>query len=178
MDASQEIRYLPATPEYAASYGEAVDSVARERLFLAATVGFPTETSIDFVRTVWENNLPQYFAIAGETVVGWCDILPKQYEGMTHVGVLGMGVRKEYRRRGIGRELLRLCLRHAQKICGLEKVELEVFASNRAAITLYEKMGFIHEGALQKARKLDGYCDDIVLMAKFLAAADPTATME
>ncbi len=162
------IRYLPASVQYASSYGEAVDAVARERKFLAATEGFPAGATRAFVQNVVEHNLPQYLALIDETVVGWCDILPKQYPGMMHVGVLGMGVRAEYRRRGIGRELLARCLTHAKDISGLEKVELEVFASNRAAILLYEKAGFVCEGKLLRARKLDGIYDNIVLLAKFL----------
>lgn len=172
MTAGAEPRYIYADSAYAASYAAAVDAVARERRFLAGTRGFPLEQSRDFVAHVVQNHLPQYFALVGGVVAGWCDILPKQHEGMTHVGVLGMGVRMEFRRRGIGRELLALCLAHAREVCGLEKVELEVFAGNRGAIALYEQAGFVCEGKLLRARKLDGITDDIVLMAKFLTAAE------
>lgn len=51
---------------------------------------------------------------------------------------------------------------------GLERVELEVFASNAPAIALYEKMGFVTEGVKKRARKLDGLYDDVVQMALFL----------
>lgn len=47
----------------------------------------------------------------------------------------------------------------------MERAELEVFASNRPAIALYEAAGFVHEGVKRRARKLEGVYDDIVLMA-------------
>ena len=46
---------------------------------------------------------------------------------------------------------------------GLERIELEVFASNTVAKKLCEKFGFHEEGRKRKARKLDGVYDDIVL---------------
>ena len=66
-----------------------------------------------------------------------------------------MGVHPDFRRRGIGARLLRAALTHAHQI-GLERVELEVFASNRVARQLYERQGFTVEGTLRRARKLDG----------------------
>ena len=50
---------------------------------------------------------------------------------------------------------------------GLERVELEVFASNRVARQLYEQYGFSVEGTLRRARKLDGEYDDVIIMALF-----------
>jgi RimJ/RimL family protein N-acetyltransferase len=50
----------------------------------------------------------------------------------------------------------------------LERIELEVFASNTPAITLYEKKGFVVEGVKKKARKLDGVYDDMIQMALFI----------
>lgn len=88
-------------------------------------------------------------------------------EGFTHSGQLGMGVQKRFRRMGIGTKLIEQALRKA-KAKGLERVELKVFASNTAAIKLYEKLGFVVEGVKKKARKLDGAYDDLVEMALLL----------
>jgi RimJ/RimL family protein N-acetyltransferase len=56
----------------------------------------------------------------------------------------------------------------AAKKFGIERVELEVYASNIPAIKLYEKRGFSHEGVKRKARKLDGVFDDVLMMALFI----------
>jgi RimJ/RimL family protein N-acetyltransferase len=51
---------------------------------------------------------------------------------------------------------------------GLERIELEVYGSNKSAIRLYERAGFVVEGVKKRARKLDGEYDDLVQMAVFI----------
>ncbi len=161
------IEYIKALLEYAASYCKAVDEVARERKYLASTRGFPEDSTINFVRNIVNNNLAQYYAVSKGKVIGWCDILPKSnFEGLTHVGTLGMGILSEYRHHGIGTKLIDLTLDHAKKYNRIEKVELEVYKSNINAISFYKKLGFMTEGERTKARKLDGCYDNNVLMGK------------
>ncbi len=64
--------------------------------------------------------------------------------------------------------LLTAALQKARQL-GLERVELEVFASNTYAQRLYQKFGFVSEGHKKQARKLDGAYDDIIEMVLFLA---------
>jgi len=109
-------------------------------------------------------DLPQFVAVRKGEVVGWCDVSPEDLPGFTHCGRLGMGVRREYRRRGIGKKLLEAALNKARAM-GLERVELEVYASNQPAIELYKRSGFSVEGVKKKGRKLDGAYDDVVCMA-------------
>jgi len=78
-----------------------------------------------------------------------------------------MGVAAEHRGRGLGERLMRACIESARRQ-GLEKLELEVFASNAAARGLYRKMGFVEEGCLRRKRKFEGAYDDLVCMALFL----------
>ncbi|MBR5376063.1 MAG: ribosomal protein S18-alanine N-acetyltransferase [Lachnospiraceae bacterium] len=54
-------------------------------------------------------------------------------------------VRKEYRRRGIAEEMLKKLMEDSKKI-GARNFTLEVRSSNTAAISLYEKLGFVLEG--------------------------------
>jgi RimJ/RimL family protein N-acetyltransferase len=108
--------------------------------------------------------VPQFVALQDGDVIGWCDIRPMPYEGFTHCGVLGMGVRKDFRRRGVGQRLIAATIQRARED-GLERIELDVLASNKAAIKLYEKVGFVTEGLKRKTRKIDGTYDDLVVMA-------------
>jgi len=163
-----DIRFEKASSKYAVSFCSAVDAVARERKYLAGTTGFPEDITREFVRNIEKNNLAQFYALDGEKVVGWCDILPRKHEGFGHVGVLGMGVIASHRGMGIGKHLLTHALDHAKYANGLEKVELEVFKSNTAAIGMYESMGFFREGERIDARKLDEQYDNVVLMGKRL----------
>jgi predicted N-acetyltransferase YhbS len=78
-----------------------------------------------------------------------------------------MRVRREWRRRGIGRQLMETYLRQASE-AGLENVELEVYPDNQFAVLLYKQFGFVEEGLRRRARKLDGRYQDIELMALWL----------
>jgi ribosomal protein S18 acetylase RimI-like enzyme len=99
-----------------------------------------------------DDSQPQVMAVVEDNVVGFCDILPNAATGFTHVGRLGMGVRSEWRRQGIGRRMLDACLSLARN-AGIEKVELEVFSDNVAAVRLYDSFGFSEEGLKARGRK-------------------------
>jgi RimJ/RimL family protein N-acetyltransferase len=143
-----------------------IDEVARERRFLASTKGFSAESTASFIESLRTSNGVHLIALHNETIIGWCDISPLQYEGMLHVGKLGMGVAREFRQKGIGKRLLFDSINTAFEL-GYERIELEVFASNIGAISLYKRSGFILEGQKTGIRKLDGIIDDILLFAKF-----------
>lgn len=163
------VEIIKASEEYAESLCKAIDSVARERQFLASVTGFPLESIMGFVKMISSGNLAQYYAVDGDKVVGWCDIIPKRNEGFTHAGVLGIGLLSGYRNQGIGSRLLEKTIEHAVNINNIERIELEVFESNVNAIRLYEKFGFACEGKRINARKLDGIYDSIVLMGKVIS---------
>src|SRR5262245_8639389 len=142
-----------------------VDAVARERLFLAGTVGFSVDDTRAFISSVKSAGGVQVVAIESGEIIGWCDIAPHPHEGMKHVGRPGMGVRKDFRGRGFGRKLLEAAL---EKTVGsdIELIESEVFASNDRAICLYQSFGFELEGRKIAGRRLDGCTEDILLYAK------------
>jgi RimJ/RimL family protein N-acetyltransferase len=168
VDSKPEIAIEYASVKYAKSYNEAVDSVARERKYLAATQGFGEKESIEYVEYMTSNNFPQYFAIHEGKVIGWCDITPKEIKEFSHVGVLGIGLINKMRGQGIGTRLLEKAIHHARFVNQLEKVELEVFTSNISAISVYKKAGFSIEGIKSKSRKIDNEYDDDVIMGLFL----------
>jgi ribosomal protein S18 acetylase RimI-like enzyme len=151
----------------AESLCDAINSVAREKWWLATADGFTAEQTRSFLKFVTDHALSQVVAVAGGLVVGWCDVVPKGPRGFSHVGALGMGVRREWRRQGVGRRLLDECLALARS-AGLEKIELEVFTDNEGAIRLYESLGFVREGVKCRARKLEGRYQDVLLMALWL----------
>lgn len=165
--ASREIEIVPIAEAHIEGFHRCLDSVARERRYLALVEAPPLESARDFVRSNIARDIAQFVALSGEEVIGWCDISPMGLEGFTHSGQLGMGVHKRFRRLGIGTRLIEQTIRKA-KANGLERIELEVFASNIPAIRLYEKLGFVVEGVKKKARKLDGAYDDLVQMALFI----------
>jgi putative acetyltransferase len=142
----------------------ALDSVARERRYLAQVEALSIESVRGFVLKNIEADLAQFVALDGDRVVGWCDIIPAWAHAVRHRGTLGMGILAEYRHRGIGRRLLSACLEKAKRK-GISRVELEVRADNAPAIRLYETCGFIREASLKHAMRMDGKYYDSVQMS-------------
>lgn len=162
----EEVVISPIAEEHIEGFWRCLDSVARERRYLLMMEAPPRARVQEFVRNNIRNGNVQLVALAGGEVVGWCDIVPRPHEGFQHCGVLGMGVLASHRGRGIGRRLATEALRRAWEK-GLEKVELDVYASNKVARSLYKSLGFAVEGVRRRARKIDGAYDDIVQMALF-----------
>jgi len=146
------------------SFHEALDSVCRERVYLAMLDAPPLEAARGFVTGNIKRGVPQLVAVEDGRVLGWCDTLPGDANlGTAHIGRLGMGVIQSHRGQGLGRRLAEATLQRARER-GFEKIELGVFASNTAAIALYQKLGFVEEGRKVRGRKYDGIYDDLVLM--------------
>ena len=140
------------------------DAVARERKFLGFTEAPLLEKTREWLMSGMEAGEIRLVALDNSKIIGWCDIEISQREGFSHTGRLGMGILREYRGQRLGSRLLEETLSVA-KVRGLERVELDVYASNTIAISLYKKFDFHIEGQKCKARKLDGTYDDIIVMA-------------
>jgi ribosomal protein S18 acetylase RimI-like enzyme len=163
----------PISLEDADGFRQVLDSVARERRFLALIEAPPIEKVQEVVRANVEEGAIHFVAVEGGEVLGWCDIHRSKQPGFTHTGRFGMGVRADYRRRAIGRRLAEAALGKAI-VTGLTRVELEVFSSNAPAVHLYESLGFVKEGLKRNARYLDGAWDDMAMMA-WTSAEKPRA---
>ena len=150
---------------YIDGYRACLGEVARERKYLCFVDAPPAAQSRSFVASAIAKKSPFFVAVAGRRVVGWCDIYPSSFEGFRHKGTLGMGISAEFRGQGIGLRLIKAALAAARR-GGFKRVELDVFASNKAAIKLYKKLGFATEGRKRNARKIDGRYDDIFVMAR------------
>jgi ribosomal protein S18 acetylase RimI-like enzyme len=161
----QSLRLIPTAVRYVESFNAAVGIVARERRYLALLDAPSVESTREFVQRVVDGGGAQTLAVTpDDTVVGWCDVVRIPFEGFRHVGRLGMGVLPECRGRGLGRQLAVETM-YAARLAGITRIELEVFGSNRAAIGLYARLGFVTEGIKRHARHLDGAYDDTVVMA-------------
>lgn len=97
--------------------------------------------------------------------------LPGQFTGSHNVGSLGMGLVARHRGRGIGRQLVEAALDQARST--FRRVELDVYASNPAAIALYEKVGFVHEGRRIGAIHIGGRDQDVLMMGMVFTKTPP-----
>ena len=83
-----------------------------------------------------------------------------------HRGELGISVRKDYWRQGIGSALMERLLAFASQ-CGYEQIELTVESKNQRALRLYLKYGFMVYGTRPHGMKYpDGSYDNDYLMIK------------
>jgi RimJ/RimL family protein N-acetyltransferase len=78
---------------------------------------------------------------------------------------LRIGLRPGFRDRGLGSEAVRLVLEYAFDQVGLHRIALEVFSFNQRAQAVYERAGFVREGALRDALLWDGEFHDAIVMS-------------
>ncbi len=161
---SSTIIIEPIREDHVEGFRDALDIVARERKYLIFLEAPPIEAMLAFVRDNIAARHPHMVAVADGKVVGWCDIRRGARDAEAHCGSLGMGIIPGYRDRGLGKRLITAAL-EAAKAAGLHRVELNARAENLRAITLYERVGFEHEGIARHAVKIDGRYFDSVKMA-------------
>jgi RimJ/RimL family protein N-acetyltransferase len=80
-----------------------------------------------------------------------------------HVGVLGIVVSSGFRDSGIGTEMMNTLMRQASDL-GLKVLTLNVFATNKRAIHVYEKVGFLETGRVPMKHFREGqYIDEVIM---------------
>ncbi|MFT3723100.1 MAG: GNAT family protein [Hyphomonadaceae bacterium] len=104
-------------------------------------------------------------AMDGDRVVGMLDLQAGERDVNRHAGRFGMSVAKEWRGKGVGRALLEAAIAKTREWPGFCRIELEVFPHNKAAIALYESLGFELEARKVKAVKMGAQPEDLLLMA-------------
>ena len=83
---------VPIAEQHIDGFRSAIDSVARERRYLALLEAPPEADVKKYVRGNIAGRVPHFVAIADGKVVGWCDIALKPRPALRHSGILGMGV--------------------------------------------------------------------------------------
>jgi len=149
----QPIQIVPMAPSMAEAFHACLDAVARESLMLGQHAAPDLARVQAFVAANAEAGHAQFAAWDGTQVLGWCDAIPMWADGLRHRGQLGMGVRADARRKGLGDALLGATLAAARRQGGLVRIDLEVRADNGPAVRLYQRHGFQLEG-----RRAMGLC--------------------
>jgi len=165
------IEIVPIGRRHIAGFHATLDSVAKERRYLAMLEAPSLLRTRRFVLNSLKDGAVHFVAIADDAVVGWCDLRPKAAPTLRHTAVLGMGIVAAYRGRGIGGRMLAATLELALAR-GIRRSELTVRADNAAAIALYQRFDFIQEGTCRSYMRVDGRDYDALLMARL----DPGTT--
>ncbi len=158
------IEIIAISEAHVESFHRALDIVARERRYLAFLEAPPLEAMRSFVLDMIGQGQPQFVALAGSDVVGWCDIRRHPRPIYAHAGILGMGLLPPFRGRGLGTRLIQTTL-DAAKAAGMTRVELSVRENNLNALALYKRVGFAVEGLSRNAVRIDGAYENVIQMA-------------
>jgi len=127
------------------------------------------QASIWLIRRVEHPCMLTLVAWCGDTLVGYLLFTGERLKRFEHTGSFSIAVKKEWRGMGIGTLLLQSLLDWVKAHPTLEKVNLDVFATNSGAIRLYRRLGFVEEGRFRKAVKLaPGLYVDLIRMARFV----------
>lgn len=138
-----------------------MQSVMDERIFLVSEYYLLTERG-EQERIRSPDDLTVVSEKDGE-IVGVLTVQRGMYRKNRHTANLGIAIKAGHRRKGLGQKLISAGVDWCRENY-VKKLNLEVFSSNRNAIALYEKMGFIIEGVRRKQFMIDGsYVDDVFM---------------
>lgn len=104
-------------------------------------------------------------AVHRDRIVGMADIRVGESRHDEHASQLGISIAKEWRGRGLGRELMNATVAAARAVPGLCRIELECVTWNIGAIELYRSLGFEIEALKRKSVNFRGQPEDEYLMA-------------
>ena len=131
------------------------------------TMGFrgpvQSATTAEWIESVRAQNLKSRIVFAirrPETIMGLIQVHSIDWPHRKGIMGLYVGERGD-RRGGLGYIASVLLLDYLFKSLDFERIALEVIAPNLAAKTLYERLGFVREGAFRQAYLLDGERVDI-----------------
>lgn len=90
------------------------------------------------------------------SIAGHIDLRARPESGAAHRALLGMGVHRDYRRRGLGERLIGAAVDWAQASGTLAWIDLEVLSVNAPARGLYARCGFVQTGEISDLFRIDG----------------------
>jgi RimJ/RimL family protein N-acetyltransferase len=152
------------------------DFVAFSQLRLEALQNFPTgfcssyeeekASGMLFFKTVLEQNKKEnciFGAFINNKLIGIVGIYQETQLKLKHIcNIWGMYVQPTYQKRGIGKALLEVALKHAKDDLNCLLINLSVNSNNKIAIKLYESCGFKVWGTELKAIQIDEKFYDIL----------------
>ncbi len=94
--------------------------------------------------------------------IGGCGLM--EIERAARTAVFGIWIGKEFWERGYGTDATRTLCRFAFGHLNLQRVELNVFATNPRAVRAYEKVGFKLEGTKRRSQFVQGTHVDSYVM--------------
>ena len=164
-----EIEFRLMTPaDEAAVLDFAQKLPSHDLLFLPRNISQPKVLSA-WVNEIERGAITSLLAVKAGKVVGCGTLVRDPHSWSPHVGELRMVVSTDVRGQGVGRALSQETFVLALG-AGLEKLSVQMTVDQRAAIALFESLGFKAEALLRDhVRDLDGKTHDIVVLGHNIA---------
>jgi len=99
-------------------------------------------------------------------IVGHIDLRARPEGAAGHRAMLGMGVHRAWRRRGLGGQLVETALAWARDETPITWIDLEVLADNAPACALYLRCGFTMVARIADMLRIDGDACDLAYMTR------------
>lgn len=148
-----------------------INSLVEEKADIVMSEKVPREEEIDWLAKALSNlEKDEIFYLVAEAdgkVVANSEISRGRGSYESHVGGIGIAIKEGFRDIGIGTEMMKTLIRQA-RVMGLKVLGLSAFESNKRAIHVYEKVGFVQTGRIPKKFFKEGKYVDEVIMAMLL----------
>jgi ribosomal protein S18 acetylase RimI-like enzyme len=102
------------------------------------------------------------------SIAGHIDLRARPEPLARHRAMLGMGVHRAWRRRGLGAQLLASAVDWARQQDNLKWIDLEVLSENQPAVELYLRSGFTMTALIEDMLEIDGVSQDLSYMTRAL----------
>ena len=137
-------------------------------LFLPRNISQPKVLSA-WINEIERGDITSLLALRQSEVVGCGTLVTDAHSWSPHVGEIRMVVSLDVRGQGVGRALSQETFALALE-AGLEKFTVQMTVDQRAAIALFESLGFKAEALLRDhVRDADGQTHDIVVLGHKVA---------
>jgi putative acetyltransferase len=146
-----------------------LQGIAAERIYTAIDKPWFPEQQRRYINSLSAREAIHVASTERETVVGYqtLELWAPTIHSMAHVGQIGMYLKPEWRRKGVGEALFRRTVEFAGA-SDYEKFVIQVRSSNVAAQTFYSRLGFRECGRLTRQVRIDDQEDDEIIMEFFL----------
>ncbi|MFT2091568.1 GNAT family N-acetyltransferase [Paraglaciecola sp. 2405UD69-4] len=99
-------------------------------------------------------------------VVGHVTLILSHKQREKHGASLAIAVHPNFHGQGVGKTLMKAAIDQADNWLNLLRIELEVYADNKSAYALYEKLGFEIEGEKRCASFKNGKYVNLLMMSR------------
>ena len=164
------IKIAQLSPEHASALNELLKVGLREfpssfTSDLPSIENRPDEVVADRLRKLQLSDDFRLGAFDDDELVGTVSLVRQQEPKQSHAAdIVFLFVRANCQNEGIGRMLMESAIERAKLVRGLEDLHLSVSQDAKAAIHVYEKMGFSSTGVIKRQLKEKGKYHDLVTM--------------